>query len=252
MGSISSATTILFTLIFILCLLYMQKRYRKVTLLLVVTWILFRSLKLFVIQWRTPARRMWKSKDYIKKEIQDGDLIQVFSPHDTRAKNLFSVVRILDGTNMLYSSIVVRYQTKLFLLNNYAKNDFEDRLKLYSNPNQIKVLANEKGWVFFLEPVDLFLEVEQKRSSFIHIYKTNQPMEYSPEGLKGMLSKLNVFSHSCSNLGNYLEQSGRITKQRWHPSWIFYLPSELVEQVRPIEKLEFMVYEENKQLPMSQ
>lgn len=248
MGSISRATSILFTLIFILCLLYMQKRYRKITFLLVFFWISVRSLNLFVVNWRTPSRRMWKSKDYIKKEIQEGDLLQIFSSKDTRAKNLLSVVRILDGTNLLYSAIVVRHETQLYVLNNYGEDDFTNRLSLYENPSMIKILAKEKGWVFFLEPIDLFLEAEQKRSSLIHVYKNSHPMDYSADALTKVLAKLDLFSHSCSNLGHYLEESGRIVKRRWHPKWMFYLPTEIVEQLRAKEKVEFMVYEENKQL----
>lgn len=250
MGSISSATTILFTLLFILCLLYMQKRYRKIGIMILFLWLTLRSLNLFVIQWRTPPRHSWKSKEVIKKEIQDGDLIQVFSSKDTRAKTLMSVVRLLDGTNLLYSAIVVKEKEQLYLLNNYTIADFTNRVQFYSNPSEIKILAREKGWVFFLEPIDLFLEAEQKRSSLIHIYKNNQSIDYSSKALQKVISTIHLCSHSCSNLGNYLEHSGRIAKRRWHPSWLFYLPSELIEQLRPQEKLEFMVYEENKQLPM--
>jgi hypothetical protein len=250
MGSISSATTILFTLLFIMCLLYMQQRYRRISIIILFVWFLCRSLNLFVVQWRTPPRHTWKPKEAITKEIKEGDLIQVFSAKDTRAKNLFSIVRLLDGTNMLYSAIVVKDHGELYLLNNYGAADFKKRLTLYSNPLEIKILSKEKGWVFFLEPVDLFLEAEQKRSSLIHLYKNNQSIDYSPEVLHKVVSKINALSHSCSNLGNYLEHSGRIAKRRWHPSWMFYLPTELIEQLRPQEKIEFMVYEENKQPPM--
>lgn len=233
---------ILFTLLF----LYITKinhPLKKWVLIVLSLWFLARYVNLFVWQWRPAPSEFCVSIEEAQTRIKSGDLVQVFSSEDTtRLIKAVNLVRFIEGFNCVHTALVITYNGQPYVQNTYENSYFHDRMKTYSDSSRIKVLGSRKGWTFYLEPIDCFLEAEKHRKSNVTVHRCDKEMHFCEKSTTLMMDKAETIGHCCSHLGVLLAALGRIPpKTNWYPNWMHYMPKQIMDEMKPVETINFRV-----------
>jgi len=161
---------------------------------------------------------------YKQDVVKPGNVVSTFryltnDPHYLFLR--FSLIGI-HGYAYMHTAIAVEYKGRTYMLNT-ALSDMGRSTNSYRD--QIETVATMGKWMWFLEPLEAFLEDETLSSTYLNIMDTGRHITYDPEIVSSVsLSESNNTRHCAYLAAKYLDEIGLCRNSSAIPDFLYYTP----------------------------
>ena len=211
-----------FLLLLLLWILSLFTPYRRQS------YFLFFLLIAFNILHIVPLYIPRQIEGYTQDCIKPGNVVSTFR-YLTNSPATYHIPRfsllLFHGYAYMHTALAVEHKGKTYMLHialgelDRTTNSYRDQIEI------VATMSNLGSLIWFLEPLEAFLEDEASVSSYLNIMDTGQHITYDPEVAASIVDReKNNISHCACFTAKYLEQIGICRNNSALPDFMYYTP----------------------------